>query len=109
MAWAAALYLVSASSSSSLRPSSCWIAASWLRCSIRIVRCCLGICPQSLLVRLDDEHPLEGQIAPACTLGRGRCAVDVDVVSGDRSACVLSDEPATVAVVAVGGDIDPAS
>src|SRR3984885_2970087 len=42
MAWAAALYRVSASSSSSDLLSSCCIAAIWPRCSILTVRCCFG-------------------------------------------------------------------
>src|SRR5947209_17451110 len=106
MACGAALYLVSASSSSSLRPSSCWIAARWLRCSIRMVRCCLGICPQSLAVRLDDQHPLMGQIPAARTLGRRRRAVDVETVASDRAAGVLGDEPPAEPVGAIGRNVD---
>ena len=39
---------------------------------------------------------------------RGR-AVHVDVAPADRAAGVLGDEPAAVAVVAVGADVDPAA
>src|ERR1700736_115994 len=120
MAWAAALYLVSAASSSSERLSSCWIAASWLRCSTRIMRCCLGMGmmlsprgdrggqPESA-GRLDDQDPLADQVLAGAACQRWRGPVDVDPAPEDRAARVLGHEPAAVPVIPVGRDVDQAA
>src|ERR1700742_1178271 len=122
MACAAALNLVSASSSSSLRVSICCMAASWLRCSTRIVRCCLGMTMSlvaaralardrrgSSVLRLDDEDALPAQrLADVKGTGR-RLPVHVDVVAVDRAAGVLCHEPAPEAVVAIRRDVHPAA
>src|ERR1700742_353897 len=110
MAWAAALNLVSASSSSSLRLSICCMAAGWLRCSTRIVRCCLGITVSLVAVLgFDDEDALPAQrLADIQGTGRRR-PVHVDVAAVDRAAGVLREEPAPEAVVAIGGDVNAAA
>src|ERR1700727_90881 len=87
MAWAAALYRVSASSSSSDLLSSCCIAAIWPRCSILTVRCSFGIAlslappkrlagpgrlePRLRIDRVHDDPELEKLVGPE-RLHRGR-------------------------------------
>src|ERR1700742_2560528 len=114
MAWAAALNLVSASSSSSLRLSICCMAASWLRCSTRIVRCCLGMAESlvpvgatagSSALGLDHEDALPAQGLAGVKRARRRRPVHVDMAAVDRAAGVLRDEPAPETVVAIRRDI----
>src|ERR1700753_950295 len=99
MACAAALNLVSASSSSSLRLSICCMAASWLRCSTRIVRCCLGMALESsaLVLGLDHENARRARRRAEAEGARRRLPVHVDVVAIDGAAGVLGDKPAAVA------------
>src|ERR1039458_540087 len=54
----------------------------------------------------DDVDPLPGQVLPGVAGAGRRRAVDVDVAAVDRATGVLGEEPATVAVVAIGGDVD---
>src|SRR5437588_3677197 len=84
------------------------MAASWLRCSTRIMRCCLGI-EKSLVPGPDHEDALIAVLVAEVVGPWGGRAVHVDVALIDRAAGVLGHEPSAVAVVAVGGDVHPAT
>src|SRR5215471_14206490 len=58
--------------------------------------------------RPDHVDPLADQFLSGVAYASRRRAKDVDMTPLDRAAGVPRDEPAAVAVVAIGGNVDPA-